>query len=177
MNFIIFPIRFLSTSFVLIHTFCVCYFIFNLFLRVKIFLLIGLFLTVPGHFVLFSYFLSALWGNTQPSSPCSHKGSLLGRTGSCLSWNQRTFTLASFSSDSRKITQLLVLYMTSTQIHYLSKNLYSPLCGNSNSILCTYYARDIYAHFILNSVYLLQVYSNILLVESCCLARDTIPWF
>lgn len=51
MNFIIFPIRFLSTSFVLIHTFCVCYFIFNLFLRVKIFLLIRLFLTVPGHFV------------------------------------------------------------------------------------------------------------------------------
>lgn len=46
-----FPIRFLSPLFVLIHTFCVCSFIFNLFLRVTIFSVIRLFLTVPRCFV------------------------------------------------------------------------------------------------------------------------------
>lgn len=124
-----FPIRFLSPLFVLTHTFCVCSFIFNLFLRVTIFSVIKLFLTVPRRFVcVFLFSLCTVREHTSLFPPVLTRAPLLGRTGWCLSWNWRTFSLASFSSDFRKLAQLLVLNMMSTQIHYLSKNLYSPLC-------------------------------------------------
>lgn len=79
-----------------------------------------------GILFLFSNFLCVLWVNTKASSPVLRKAPLLSRTDWCLSWNQGTFSLVFFSSDFRKITQFLVLYMKGTQIHYLSNNLYIP---------------------------------------------------